>query len=506
MEIINFIDNWLNGITMYRLVLYFLLLLIGAGFIFSFFGLMPFRPTELILSIVLLTGVSMAVNELFVRIFRSQANVESVYITAFILVLIITPVKLGDIGGFIFLFWASVLAMASKFILAINKKHIFNPAAVSVAITAFALGRSASWWVGGNLPLMALVLIGGFLVIKKVQRFEMVFGFLATALAGVALTSISGPVIGIEKAFLHTPILFFASIMLTEPLTTPPTRYKRLFYGLLTGSLFAPAVHLGGVYSTPELALLTANIFSFAVSPKSKFMLTLKEKKVLGEGIYDFIFSSDKKFTFRPGQYLELTLAHPKSDTRGNRRYFTLASSPTEEDLHFGIKFYKEPSSFKNFLFGLSVGSKIIAGQLAGDFTLPLEKDRKFVFIAGGIGITPFRSILKYMLDKNESRPVTMFYSNKSYQEAVYTELFEEAGRKLGIKLIYTFTEKQPPGWQGYACMLDTEMIKKEVPDYKDRVFYISGPRSMVVHFKNELSELGIPLNRIKVDFFPGFV
>src|SRR5258708_7264230 len=151
------IDNWLNGITMYRLVLYFLLFLVGMAFILSFFCLMPFGPVELVISGTVINLVSMETNDIFAKAFKIHSNIESVYITALILTLIIAPVRVGNVAGFIFLIWVSVLAMASKYIIAINKKHLFNPAAFAVALTAFTINQSASWWVGGNIPLIAFV-------------------------------------------------------------------------------------------------------------------------------------------------------------------------------------------------------------------------------------------------------------------------------------------------------------------------------------------------------------
>ena len=120
-------------------------------------------------------------------------------------------------------------------------------------------------------------------------------------------------------------------------------------------------------------------------------MLRLKEKVQLAPDIYDFIFVPTRKFAFAPGQYMEWTLGHDEPDSRGNRRYFTLASSPTENTLRLGVKFYQQSSSFKSALLAMDQQSEIVAAQVAGDFVLPDDPRQKCVFIAGGIGITPFR-------------------------------------------------------------------------------------------------------------------
>jgi ferredoxin-NADP reductase/Na+-translocating ferredoxin:NAD+ oxidoreductase RnfD subunit len=507
---LEFVDSFLNRTTMYRLVLYYLSGLLGLAIIFGFFGILPYSPLALIVSTFIIIGVSLAANAIFARVFEAHANAESVYITALILALIITPPQINpfDYSVLPMLIWAPLLAMASKYILAIGKKHVFNPAALAVAITTFTIGQSASWWAGGNLPLLFFVLIGGILIVRKIRRLDLVLGFFVAAAVVIIATTLSeNPFVTLEKAVLHSPIFFFAFVMLTEPLTTPPTQALQIAYGALVGLLFAPAIHVGGIYSTPELALLAGNIFSYCASPKGRYVLKLKEKIQVGSDTQDFVFEGDQKLSFRPGQYFEWTLAHMRPDNRGNRRYFTIASSPTEQDVHLGVRFYDPPSTFKKSLLRMANGDNIVASQLAGDFVLPRDTGKKLVFIAGGIGITPFRSMVQYLLDKKEKRLIAMFYSNKTASEIAYRDVFDRAARELGIKTVHTLTDLKniPKNWDGATGHVSAAMITKNISDYKERTFYISGPRSMVVACEKVLSGMGIKKNRIKKDFFPGF-
>ena len=184
-----------------------------------------------------------------------------------------------------------------------------------------------------------------------------------------------------------------------------------------------------------------------------------------------------------------------------------------------GIKFYPEPSTFKQQLNSMKPGDQIIAGQLAGDFVLPKDRTRKLVFLAGGIGVTPFRSMIKEMLDadtnaensKNVSkavrRDIALLYSARTASDLAYKSLFDEASRRLGIKVIYVTGDAPAPSvttsdavsnqrneegneraarWIR-AALLDVQTITKEVPDYKERIFYISGPNAMVTAFQNLL-------------------
>jgi ferredoxin-NADP reductase/Na+-translocating ferredoxin:NAD+ oxidoreductase RnfD subunit len=501
----NIIDRFLNNITMYRLVMYYLIVLLAIAAVFGAFGILPYNPIAIIFSTLFLVIVAWVVNGICASLMKVPANSESVYITALILALIITPGMPTNTSTVIFLAWAAVIAMASKYVLAIDRKHIFNPAALAVAVTALAFGQTASWWIGGNLPMMAFVIVGGALVLRKIQRFDLALIFLVFALASDVVTHAAfSPITTIEQALTHTPIFFFASIMLTEPLTTPPTRRWRLIYGAIVGALFSPFIAVGTINSSPELALLVGNIFSYIVSPKGKRVLTLKNKEAVGKNIWHFTFTPDKKLQFAPGQYLEWTLGHEKVDGRGNRRYFTIASSPTEDTIQLGVKFYEPSSSFKRTLLAMQPGNTIVAGQLAGEFTLPKDPKQKLAFIAGGIGITPFRSMIKDLIDRGEQRDAILFYSNRSEAEIAYRDVFNEAAQKINMKTVYIATgDGALNANSGNRLTADT--IKKEIPDYGERMFYISGTRAMTNAFEKMLRDMDVPRARIKTDFFPGF-
>ena len=174
--------------------------------------------------------------------------------------------------------------------------------------------------------------------------------------------------------------------------------------------------------------------------------------------MYDFIFAKPH-LKFEPGQYLEWTLGHERTDSRGNRRYFTIASSPTEPNLRLGVKFYDNPSSFKKKMLAMEPGDEIMAGQLAGDFILPRDPEKKLVFIAGGIGITPFRSMVKYLMDRGEKRLIALLYSNRTVSEIAYRDVFDEGARMIGLKTIYAITGagETPPEGNGHKGHIDGE-------------------------------------------------
>ena len=128
--------------------------------------------------------------------------------------------------------------------------------------------------------------------------------------------------------------------------------------------------------------------------------------------------------------------------------------------------------------------------------------------IAGGIGITPFRSMLKYLIDKGEKRDIILLYSNNLLEEVAYTDIWTAAEERLGTKIVCTLTdlEKIPPTWTGVRGQINAMLISREVPDHLNRYFYISGPHGMVSGCKNTLLQMGVPARHIKTDYFPGFV
>ena len=505
---LNFVDEVLNRITMYRLVLYYLIFLLAVAVGLSAIRVLDYDPFALLFSIGFLLAACSITNWIFAKAFGVSPNAESTYISALILALIITPLQTSyDLW---FLGWAAVLAMASKYLVAINKRHLFNPVAFAVALTYFVINQSASWWVG-SAPLLPFVLIGGFLVVRKIQRVGLVYSFLFAALATSAVISFFNGddlFLALQRLVVYSPLFFFAFIILTEPLTTPPSYGWRMVYGGLVGVLFSPQIHFGTFYLTPEIAILAGNILSYMVSPKTTLVLALKDKVQLAPDVYDFIFAPSRQFAFAPGQYMEWTLGHADPDSRGNRRYFTLASSPTEAQLRLGIKFYSQSSSFKQAMLAMDQNTEIKASQLAGEFVLPRDARQKCVFIAGGIGITPFRSMIKYLMDTHQRRPVTLFYVARTDDELVYRDVFDQARREIGLKTIYIITDPAhaSANLQGRAGRLTPQLLKAEVSDYRKCLFYISGPKNMVDAFSDLLHQLHIPDDRIKTDFFPGLV
>lgn len=506
MNLLKPIDNFLNRFTMYKVVMYGLLILVGITIVLSFAGVLFYSALQLVSSLLILLASCWISNFVFAKIVKAPTNEESYFITALILFFIYIP--LSNASDITTLIGAGVIAMATKYIFAFKNKHIFNPAAASAFIMGFIGNGDAIWWVGSGV-LLPFVLILGLLIVRKIRRFRLFFSFLATSVVTIGIfQAFNG--ISVQQSIIETftswPIIFFGTIMLTEPLTTPPTKKLQMIYGAIVGVLFGSQFQFGPLYSTPELALIIGNVYAYIVSPKTKLFLIFKEKVQAAQNTYEYIFTTNHDFVFTPGQYLEWTLPHPKPDFRGNRRFFTIASSPTEKEIRLGVRVESASSSFKHKLNDMHPGEILVASQLTGDFTLPKDASKKLVFIAGGIGITPFRSMVKYLLDTKEKRSVVLFYANKTVDEIAYKDIFGRA-QEVGVKPVYILTDKEhiPANWLGKVGRIDEKMLMDEVPDYKERIFYLSGPISMVDAYKKLLGGLGVPHHHMVTDYFPGF-
>jgi ferredoxin-NADP reductase len=174
--------------------------------------------------------------------------------------------------------------------------------------------------------------------------------------------------------------------------------------------------------------------------------------------------------------------------------------------LRIGVKFYPKGSSFKAALNSIDKSTLLAADQLGGDFVLPEDQTRKLAFIAGGIGITPFRSMIKYIVDTHESRSATLLYSERKASELAYTDVFNAAQHQTNMKIIYTLTtsDATDPDWMERG-QITANMITTQIPDFTERLFYISGPHSMVSAIQDILRDLGVQSHNIKIDFFPGY-
>lgn len=498
------IDRMLNSMTMYRLVIYVLGIFAGLSIVFSFTGQLSFSPTALVVSLLLILTAAYITDRSLGRLFKIPTNMESALITSLILFLIVQPAH--SVMSGVALVLAGAISSASKFLVAWNGKHIFNPAAFAAAVLSLTGLQAATWWVGSTV-FWPFTLVLGLLVVRKIRRIPLwlTFTVVSVGLQGILfLHNQQDLSASMKHALLASPLIFLSTIMLTEPATMPPRRNLQIVFAALVAVLYITGWRLGPFIIYPEVALLLGNVFAFAVSPKFRVRLRLKEARKLSDRVYDYIFEPDRRFKFLPGQYMEWTLAGVPYDSRGNRRTFTIASSPTESEVHLGLKFYEPASTYKAQFERLKPGSVVYGSQLAGNFTLDGNEEKKLAFIAGGIGITPFRSMLKYLTDNTISVDVVLLYIVNDAREFAYAKEIREAAR-VGVKAIPVVTDLQYSQPGVVTGKLDEELLRREIPDYHERTFYISGPNAMVDATKHHLHVLSVSATRIITDHFSGY-
>lgn len=502
---ISFIQGYVDKVGMYRLVSGSLGILAALSILAGFTGLLAYSGLSQIFALALALLVALFCNYLCGFLLRTPANHESAVITALILFFLTIP------QDNIFNNWPLALAVAvgvlSKFILTYKKQHFMNPAAFgAVALSLFGIYKF-TWWVANPVLFIPIVILG-ILIVMKIRKWVPVLAFVGVSFIIYSVESISyGQALGpsTETFFLSWPTLFLAFFMLTEPFTMPATKGPQMLYGGLVGFLANTTMFTSVVAMTPELALVIGNIVMTPARLTQKLFLHFESKSQVARDTFEFTFTKPVGFGFVAGQYLEWMLPHTPADNKGIRRYFTIASSPTEPKIKVAMKIMKERSSYKNALQSIDIEQPIIASQLAGDFLLPEDVSTKLGFIAGGIGVTPFRSQVQYMIDSGKVYDSVLYYCVNTRDEIAYGDVWNTASLKIAFSFIPVVAKEEVsgPDEKGFVT---AKMLARRTPDYLERTWYISGPPQMVVAYKKLLRSAGVSRKHIKTDFFSGAV
>lgn len=224
--------------------------------------------------------------------------------------------------------------------------------------------------------------------------------------------------------------------------------------------------------------------------------LKLLTRKAEAGDAASFLFEAPKQLSWKAGQYLVYTLLHPNPDNRGIKRYFTIASAPFEKNILITTRVEsKKGSSFKKALMRLAQGSTLEAEGPNGDFTLE-NPSQEFVFIAGGIGITPFRSILLDLDHKKIPIKGTLLYANRTPTPVYRQELEELSEKHSRFNLRYIVEPER----------ITPETFQELILDFSKPQFFLSGPPGMVQTLERMLAGLGVPSSQVKEDYFVGYV
>jgi ferredoxin-NADP reductase len=218
-------------------------------------------------------------------------------------------------------------------------------------------------------------------------------------------------------------------------------------------------------------------------------------------------FTRPDGYTFEPGQWCFLNLPdRGLDDERGLRRHLSFILSPAEDGLGFATKISQ--SAFKQTLAGLKIGDQIELEDPKGRLLLPETTEAPLCFLAGGIGITPFRAMAFHNACATPCHDVTLLYSCRAPEQAAFLEDFKRLdSEQKEFRCVATITDTQqsPRNWTGRKGRLSAQMIQEEFPAWEKGTFYVAGPPKMVKAMTDMLAELEIPKERMHVEKFMGY-
>lgn len=230
----------------------------------------------------------------------------------------------------------------------------------------------------------------------------------------------------------------------------------------------------------------------------------VKEKREVARGTLFFEFDVGHGVDFTPGQYFWVEVLDPPfEDERGPRRHISIAVSPTDGVLGLGTRVRE--TAFKRGLARLEVGDEIEVEEPKGDYLLPADTGRRYVFIAGGIGITVFRSMLRYIADEALPYDITLVYSNRDRESTAFFDELPELERRIpGLRLVLTMTGD--PAWEGETRRVDADFLRDHLEgDLDDYTYLVAGPPPMVEGIVEMLRAAGVPEEQVLPDRFSGY-
>lgn len=503
-------------LSMYRLTLAALGALTLVALVVSLFGVLAPTPAALVVSAVVLSATCVGVDALARRLLHLPARVESALITGAILLFVLRPTL--DPWGLLGLVVAAVVAMASKYLIVWRRRHLLNPAAIGALalslIAAFVpqLG-AAAWWVGSPF-LAGFVAVAGLVILVRTEKLRVAAVFLVIAIAvGVIRAAVQYEAAGVAletwslagQMLWSSPFLFLAAFLLPEPLTLPPRRRQQLIVAVVMGFFAGWPLAVGPLSFGPEGAVVIGNLVAFALARRGRIPLTLVAHRAVSPTVRELVLRTGAPVPFRPGQYLELDVPHPRPDARGTRREFSIVSLPGDlPELRLA---YRAPaadgaaSSFKRALADLDPGAEVAATGVWGDFVLPERSSSPVVLVAAGIGITPMVALAREAAAGDDDRDVVLVYIAANTAELAFADELAATGTPV---VVVTRDRPDPlPGhwtWAGGA-RLDAAGLARLVPDLSSRHAYVSGPPALIAQLAPALKTA----RSVTADAFAGY-
>lgn len=237
------------------------------------------------------------------------------------------------------------------------------------------------------------------------------------------------------------------------------------------------------------------------------YNVKLLDRQVIAEGTMAFTFEKPKGFTFKAGQWGDFTLLYPKeTDGEGNTRGFSLVSAPGVDKIVVATRM--RDTAFKRILKELPLGTILKFEAPGGSFTLHNNKEIPAVFLTGGIGITPVKSIVTQATKDKLPHQIYLFYSNNRPEDAAFLDelaALEKENKKYKFIPTMTAMEKSKQPWSGEIGYINREMLQKYIKDLTKPIYYISGPAAMVAAMRKMLNDANINDDNIRTEEFSGY-
>ena len=237
------------------------------------------------------------------------------------------------------------------------------------------------------------------------------------------------------------------------------------------------------------------------------FRTKLLRQQAVAEGTAAFHFAKPSGFQFRAGQFVDVTLIDPaETDAAGSTRTFTLASAPFENELMVATRI--RDTAFKRVLSRLTPGDEVLLEGPMGSFTLHSSASKPAVFLAGGIGITPFLSIAKQAAHEQLPHRIDLFYSNLRPESAAFLDILAELEtRNHRFRLTATMTDLDPSSgkWGGETGFIDSAMLRRRLENLQGPIYSIAGPPEMVEAMRQMLIAAAVDPDDIRAEEFAGY-
>ena len=235
--------------------------------------------------------------------------------------------------------------------------------------------------------------------------------------------------------------------------------------------------------------------------------LKILHSEEIAQGTRAFHLSKPDGFNYEPGQTIDLYLIEPKDmDDEGPVRTFSLVSAPHEPELMFATRM--RDTAFKRTIKTAPAGTELKWDGPYGSFTLHKNASKPAVFLAGGIGITPFMSIIKSAIHNKLAHQIYLFHSNNTPEDAPFQqELQSFAKENPNVHFIPTMTsmEKSSTPWNGEKGFIDLAMIERSLSDHSNAIFYLAGPPGFVTAMRKMLTEAKVDEDNVRFEEFPGY-